>query len=440
MWKFKNAYSEIDAYRIEKILMIINHLKQTYRNVSEVVTFYEEQGFNETNLCSLAAGIPGLIILTVELDSLFPEESWQKVGHEYVHRLQTLINNGNVYSLSLWSGLSGIAVSTSMLARKNKNYAKMTDALHSFILSNLQQDIEHAIDNLYGHVDMFDYDCMEGLSGVGRYLLQYDDKESVSFTKAILNYLVTLCNKFNKKGDLVPGWYIPGSNQFLEEERIKYRQGNFNLSISHGIVGPLSLLSSAYMKGIEVKGQLQAIEAICTFLERWKQHDHYGIVWPDRVSLEEYIADSRIGDTINNESWCYGIPGICHALLLAANALNDSNYESLAIRAYKEMMNRPIETWSLKSPTFCHGFAGFLYLLYKIHLKNGRKWNRNYIDKALEAIFVEYNPKLAFGFQDYDHGPMQNPGLLVGTAGILLVLMSILKQEDYEWDYIFLIS
>ncbi|AQT84482.1 hypothetical protein B1222_08910 [Paenibacillus larvae subsp. pulvifaciens] len=115
----------------------------------------------------------------MELDSLFPEESWQKVGHEYVHRLQTLVNNGNVYSLSLWSGLSGIAVSTSILARKNKNYAKMTDVLHSFILSNLQQDIEHATDNLYGHVDMFNYDCMEVLSGVGRYLLQYDDKESL---------------------------------------------------------------------------------------------------------------------------------------------------------------------------------------------------------------------------------------------------------------------
>lgn len=440
MWKCKEVYSERQTYQINKILTIINHVKQTYRDVDEVIAFYEDQECSHADLCSLAVGIPGLIILMVELDFLFPEEGWQGVGHEYVRRLQTLINDGNVYSLSLWSGLSGIAASTALLNRTNQNDVKMTADLHSFILAHLPQEIEQATDHLYGHVDMLDYDCMEGLSGIGRYLLQYDDKESVSCTTAILHYLVALCREFTKNGDLVPGWYIPRSNQFLELEKIKYKQGNFNLGISHGIVGPLSLLSSSYMKGIRVEGQLQAIEAICTFLERWKQHDQYGTIWPDRVSLEEYVADSRAEDTRNNESWCYGIPGIGHTLLLAANALGDSARESLAIRAYQEMMSRPIETWSITSPTFCHGFSGVVYLLHKIHLKHGRKWNRKCMDNALEVIFDEYKQELQFGFRNYDYGSMQNPGLLVGTAGILLVLISILRQQDYEWDYIFLIS
>ncbi|MGG4142359.1 lanthionine synthetase C family protein [Paenibacillus algorifonticola] len=440
MLKFKDAHLPMNINQIDKIQTIIDHLKQTYGNVDKVMAFYEEQRFSQADLCSLAVGLPGLIILTVELGKLFPEENWQEVGHEYVRRLQTLINDGNVYSLSLWSGLTGIAVSTELLACTNKKYLKMKEALHSFILFNLPQEIERVTENLHGNVDMLDYDCMEGLAGIGRYLLQFDDEESVSSTRTILDYLVALSSEYDRHGEFVPSWYIPQSNQFLEAEKVKYEQGNFNLGISHGIAGPLSLLSSAYTKGIRVEGQLEAIENIVAFFKRWVQHDDYGIVWPDRVSLEEYTAGTKSGVTVNNESWCYGIPGISHALSLAANALNDVSCETLGIRACNEMMKRPIDIWSIKSPTFCHGFAGLLYLLHKYHLKHRADWDRKPLYDALEALLGEYDPELAFGFHDYDHGPMQNPGLLVGTAGIVLALISILKQQDYEWDYIFLIS
>ncbi|MBS4192865.1 lanthionine synthetase C family protein [Bacillus sp. FJAT-49705] len=430
--------SQNEQYEVTRL---IDKLKMIYRSPEKVRDFYDEQGFSDFDLCNLAVGYPGICILTAELDDIYPHEGWGLVGHEYMSYLQNLVNDGNVYSSSLWNGLSGIATAANILSKDRKKYANVTKVLNNYIIADLDTLLDKANANLGGQVDMYDYDVIEGLTGIGRYLIQLDDSESRKATIKAVRYLVSLTNDILCDNHIVHGWYISQENQFLENEKNMYPKGNFNLGLSHGIAGPLSFLSSAYSSGIIIEGQKEAIEKIVSFYKTWAQKDQYGMVWPDRVKFEEFVSREKDDIPVNNESWCYGIPGISHSLMLAAGALEDASLMKYSIDAFEEIFSRPESIWSIKSPTFCHGYAGLLYITQKFYLNNPNSQLEGFRTKLIKYILNQYNEELPFGFLDYDHrGGAQNPGLLLGTAGILLVLISLLKNETAEWDSIFLLS
>ncbi|MEV6984660.1 lanthionine synthetase LanC family protein [Sphaerisporangium sp. NPDC051017] len=78
---------------------------------------------------------------------------------------------------------------------------------------------------------------------------------------------------------------------------------------------------------------------------------------------------------------------------------------------------RPVGPARASGPTVCHGSAGVL-LCADATGSNGTA------DIAADALTAQYDPQLPFFFQHHDHGRVTDePGLLVGAAGIALALV-----------------
>ena len=61
---------------------------------------------------------------------------------------------------------------------------------------------------------------------------------------------------------LLSGWYIKGKDLPTKEYRELFKSGCVNYSLSHGIEGPLYILSKGLCMEIEIEGQEEAIKRI----------------------------------------------------------------------------------------------------------------------------------------------------------------------------------
>ncbi|TQK75175.1 lanthionine synthetase-like protein [Brevibacillus sp. AG162] len=388
---------------------------------------------------SLASGALGIVLFYAELDRLYPEEQWDVVAHNYLVYVQTAINANTFQSLSLWSGLSGAPVVASILARNRGRYQNFIEKLHILMQPAIDEFINQARGRIGSSLFMPDYDVIEGLAGIGRYLLSFKEhpkcKENLN---KVLAYTVQLTKDIQVNGRNVPGWHIKSENQFLEHEQKRYPHGNFNLGISHGIAGPFALLSLALLEGVKVAGQREAIRKLCSYYGKWKAEDEHGPIWPERISFEEETCGQVQNNFAYNASWCYGEPSIARVLWLAGEALGDIVIKSLAQEVYLSLVQRSVE---LASPTFCHGDAGTLWMLQRMMMDTDSDVFEAYREKLVNKILNSYNENNAYGFQDIEQGQSQDvPGLLVGAAGVALVLLSCLSLDEPEWDCIFLLK
>ncbi|WP_277752743.1 lanthionine synthetase LanC family protein [Streptomyces sp. L2] len=64
-------------------------------------------------------------------------------------------------------------------------------------------------------------------------------------------------------------------------------------------------------------------------------------------------------------AWCYGAPGVAHALWLAGTALGDHDLHDVATEAMAAVLRRPAHMRFIDSPTFCHGVAGLLQIVLR---------------------------------------------------------------------------
>ncbi|MEJ8545310.1 lanthionine synthetase C family protein [Brevibacillus borstelensis] len=391
---------------------------------------------------SLASGALGIVLFYAELDRLYPDEQWDVVAHNYLIHVQTVINSNMFDSLSLWSGLSGAPVVASILARDRGRYQNFIEKLHILMQPAIDEFIDQARERIGNNLHMSDYDVIEGLAGIGRYLLSFKERHACKQNlNKTLSYIVQLTKDIQFNGRMIPGWHIKSENQFLEHEQKRYPNGNFNLGISHGIAGPFALLSLALLEGVEVAGQREAIRKLCSYYGKWKAEDEHGPIWPERISFEEEICGQMQNYFAHNASWCYGEPGIARVLWLAGEALGDTNIQSLAQEVYLSLVQRSVESFRFESPTFCHGYAGILWMLQRMMMDTGSDVFEASRETLVNQILISFNENNAYGFQDIEHGQVRDlPGLLVGAAGVALVLLSCLSLDEPEWDCIFLLK
>lgn len=385
---------------------------------------------------SLADGYPGICLLFGELAEHFPEEGWDRAAKAYLSKMEGLASDDGLESFSLFCGAAGVGKAALALAHEG-TLARVNE----FLLKALPREISFCFSKL-GDVEVQDYDVILGLSGVGRYLLHFIQEPQIKpLIEDILAYMVELAADVPVSCGEVPGWYIPGENVAGAESKEAYPNGYFDCGLSHGIAGPLALLSRALSYGVEVKGQREALKKIACWLEAWKQPR--GMYWPCLVSLEENSAGSI---TVMNtrDAWCYGTPGIARALWLAGCALGDKELKNSAMEAFDGLFSRPEDTWKAISPTFCHGYAGLLHLAGLMYRDTGLERFSQYREWVGAKVMEYFNMDAPFGFYDYDVShdgikSMNKAGLLEGAAGVALALLAVVKPVKTGWDTVFLV-
>ncbi|CAH8713152.1 lanthionine synthetase C family protein [Paenibacillus thiaminolyticus] len=444
------SWVPIDSSQRDDVADIVRSIATRYVDPDEVqdqmihVPKQEVDGItiNNWSPLSLGNGFPGICLLLGKLDELFPDEGWDLVGHKYLKKMQSLIQQNGIADFSLFDGLAGILIGIEALSRGRTRYQGLLHSLLTFFEEEVLRGIKFYKEEwLEGNVKISDYDVISGFAGIGRAALNFSHRpKGKKVVQEICELFHILCIDKLYQATEIPRWHIKSEEQFLEKERSKYPNGNFNLSLSHGIAGPLAFLSLAVMNNISSSHSISDIRKMVEWLSSWEFAGNQGRIFPGRVSLEEFLEGS-VKTTIEGyrDSWCYGVPGITRSIWLAGRALNNKHWLTSSHQMFLDVEGRMIHNYGLTSDIVCHGTSGLLQCIQRIYSETGDEQMKYIRDTLVEDLISSYDSNSLFGYYDQKvidgkYVKMDEAGFLNGSAGIAVVLASLLDSKSPSWD------
>ncbi|MDR1567770.1 MAG: lanthionine synthetase C family protein [Streptococcaceae bacterium] len=436
---------EINCY-VKKIALRLkdfDYIEQVLLEKDNYLNYGEEKMFPNSPL-TMSHGIPGLCLLYAELDRQYPDENWMDCCNVYVQKLVEMVKIYGIEEPSLFSGCSGICLAILESSNKGKFYGKFKDSVDVFLKDLVNEKIEQI--NFHEGTLMFDYDTIQGMTGILNYMLidSTNQRYFIQQIKDIIGYFIQLSKKYNYKDIEVPYWHIFSENLFLKEERVLFPEGAINLGVSHGISGPLIVMSKAFESNFKISGLEEAILSISELLTSSLDTKHNN--WPSMVDIRK-LNDKNASFEDSRDAWCYGRPGVAFALLKASQALNDKKLLNIACETMKSAVHSEI---GLISPTFCHGYIGVSYIYKKFYEVTKSDVFNHESKRLMNKTISFYDEYLPFGFPNLEHNTndqnqqemkmVNTIGILDGVTGILLSLLSLLGNKQTSWDAVFLLD
>lgn len=432
--------------------VIIQKIAKKLSEPERVKFEFESKNLQPWNPLSLSHGYPGLVILFSELDRYYPNNHFDTITHQYMVKLRDLLETADIQNnVSLFSGFSGINYAVQLASKDGTRYTSMLNTLddHLFRLADsFMEQVEAKHENLpFGSIE-FCYDLITGITGIGRYALESLHPGMEKLLERILSHLVQLASEEIFDGIRVTNFFSPPETIIVEEDKRKFTSGYINLGLSHGIAGPLALLSLAIKKGVVVEGQSQAIDILFKTLYPMASKDEYGYYLKRMVGWEETLSGSicNKGEDERFDAWCYGSFGVTRALSLAYEALKIDEIKDMTINLLYSLVTVPTERLNIKSSILCHGHAGNMQILNRLsnsmviqgdwklrNLVNNRK------NELFQLLINQFDGNSEFGFYDsiyHNKGfkKEEKIGFLEGVAGIVLSLVSFVNDQEARWD------
>ncbi|GAA1696418.1 lanthionine synthetase C family protein [Kribbella yunnanensis] len=371
---------------------------------------------------SLGRGAAGQALFCIE-QARAGEGSWPK-AHEHVMRMSAAPISAHATS-GLFQGAPAIAYV--LASAEQAAYEPALSTLDSYIdkltRERVRQGHQRIDSGLPPHLREFD--LLSGLTGLGVYQLRRRCGDDV--LTEVLHYLVRLCQPLTSDG--LPGWWTANDTADLPSGHWPGGHGNFG--VAHGISGPLALMALAARHGIQVAGQLDAIHAICSWLDRWQQGDGEAAWWPGTITTHEFES-KRLGHLgPQRPSWCYGTPGIARAQQLAGIALNDTERQHLAESVLHGCITDASQLAQLSDTSLCHGWAGLTQATRRVTADAGPD---SPLVSALPELVLRLNELVR---ADESQGRAE---LLEGSSGVRLVQVSVASAVESVWDACLLLS
>jgi hypothetical protein len=317
-------------------------------------------------------------------------------------------------------------------------------------LTTLDEKIAHEtrrrLDVAHARIDhgcpaaLTEFDVIRGLTGVGSYLLRRNSDGEM--LRAVLDYVVRLTQSAQDGGDTLPGWWAACGPSGRFDDR--FPGGHANLGMAHGIGGPLALLALAALRGVTVTGQHEAIDRICSWLDRWRIDTDAGPLWPYWVTLAELRAGRADPTRALRPSWCYGTAGLARAQQLAALATGNTHRRDLAEDALVRALAEPGQRAATTDTSLCHGHAGLAHIAVRAAADatpHAAARLQALIPGLLDAVHPA-DADLQQAATALLHPSGCGPGLLDGAAGVALAVLAPSTGElPYSgWDACLLIS
>ncbi|HHW39231.1 MAG TPA: lanthionine synthetase C family protein [Bacillales bacterium] len=423
-----------------EIKKVSYELAHRFSNLELSIKNDTEINQNRELLLSFAQGISGLCILYGELDSIYPENSWDELGHRVLIQIVEQFEQLGINSLSAFGGLAGLSFSVSTLSRNGTRYKKLLSTLHSLFLDNLDNYLKNFNPTYNQGMNNYLFDTCYGLAGIGRYLLIMSKNKRVNrLIVQILKIMVRLTKNVTVNGTDVPGWFT--SRLYNSQFDI----GFFDTGLAHGICGPLNLMSLSLSEGYCVNNQKESVIKITDWLLSKVFEDENGLWIPNTISFQDEINLTGYNSNAR-DAWCYGLPGICRSLFIAGNSLGRLDLIEISKRYFDEVRKRNFKQQLNNSPTFCHGLSGLLHITNIMNKEINDEGLSDYQIRIVREILGYYDEKLPFGFQDINirNGRVlieNKLGLLEGSIGILLALLAYSNQgSSTGWDKLFLLN
>ncbi|MGH3872680.1 MAG: lanthionine synthetase C family protein [Pseudonocardiaceae bacterium] len=308
----------------------------------------------------------------------------------------------------LFFGAPALAFVTHAAADRPRTLTRALATLHTATAAVTRR----RLDETHARIDRGDrpapaeFDLIRGLAGLGAYHLQRHPHHEI--TRAVLSYLVRLTEPLPDRADGLPGWWTdlaPTGHPSPD-----YPEGHGNFGMSHGIAGPLALLSLALRRGVVVDGHTDAITRICSWLDAWQQEHPCGPWWPGIITLDDVHNGHLQQSSPQRPSWCYGTPGLARAHQLAGLATGDIARQRTAETAMLGCLRDPAQLARITDSGLCHGTAGLLQTAWRMAC-----------DAHIPDIAAEL-PGLAAGLLTQLRCAPEDTGFLDGHAGVALAL------------------
>ncbi|WP_171170910.1 lanthionine synthetase C family protein [Streptomyces sp. I05A-00742] len=383
---------------------------------------------------SLADGHPGI---SLAFSGTVPRRPGHAArAHDHLARATSILARGDEPAAGIYNGPGSMAYALLIAHRSTGGYRSALERLDDFQRNLVRTSLPEITDAPVASNGQFE--VVRGLSGIGRYLLARGETCAPEL-RLLLGHLVELAHgRVMLRGRPVPRWWtaVPA----LPDLESALPDGHLNLGLSHGIAGPLALLSLAWRDGVVVEGHREAIEQLVGLFEEWTTEDGDGIRWPDYLGLTDWSAGyGRPTGRTKPPSWCYGAPGTSRAIQLAALALDRSDWHDLVHRSLLPLLTTPLDAWGTDTPWLCHGWGGLLHLfgLLKEHIDDPRPARVH--EQLATAVLERFDTGTRFGFSS----PHSNaPGFLTGAAGTALALDAYANggRAHSGWDMALLVN
>lgn len=329
-------------------------------------------------------------------------------------------------------------------------HSKLREQLTAWICRCQLYLINRYRSSLGNGVPWLAYDIMNGICGNLRILLDENSTNARETINLSVKYLCDLVLTSNSQG--MPGWWVPGNLQPTKQDENEYPDGDLNVGVAHGAAGILGTLVSVFNYGYTDTRVMDSIKRIMEWTFHWTQHADDFDYWPARIPTNCQIQDDVLSPLPTRAGWCYGTPGIAVEMLRASTLLDDVDTTGHIIDILSSHLSSPTNQWHIAGPTFCHGYAGVLYSVFKAWTLCGSEVLRNIGSNMANNLLAMADECSPFVYQHwmYSNTPshkinlkkLDNVGLLEGSSGIGLVLYSICNQGDSSanWDRVFALS
>ncbi len=372
---------------------------------------------------SLAGGWAGIALFFAELDRARPGEGHDERAADLLAKAVEGMAGQRVLS-SLYGGFPGVAWVVEHLAERL--FDNDEDA---------GEDVAAALARLLSRSPWTgEYDLTAGLAGFGVFALERSPRhwgeECLRSTVARLAETAEI-----RSGDAT---WRTSADAVAPELREQFPEGSFNLGVAHGVPGVISFLARAWAAGVEEARPL--VDRAVRWLLAQKLPPGADSIFPN------YASPAPAGSPRPSRvAWCYGDLGIACALLSAADAVGDTGWLREALEIGRATAARTPESEDPADACLCHGAAGNGHLFNRLYQASGERIFADASRAWLRWALGLRRPVARFGgFQCWVEGPegegfYDDPGFLMGAAGIGLVFLAAATSLAPTWDRVLLI-
>lgn len=367
------------------------------------------------------------------INSLYPyfenKAPWESLGYEICCMLAKDLEDKGYASLGMFGGLGYTTLLINEYSANTGHLQNLSNEISNFLLEQAVKFTKQV--QTFNSTHSNYYDVIRGLSGIVYYLMDLNLKDHEQI-ESIISYLIGLSGYHRYKEENVLNYHIPASNQFREDEKIKFPDGNFNFGISHGMMGPLIALSKAYYKNYKTPGLINAIREILKIYNQFKSYQHSIPVWPTQLAYDDYIRGTFANDTrIPRASWCYGNISIARGLQKVGHYIGDTDlYNSSTTDLYAILEQQP-KDYNLQLPTVCHGYSSVITIRMAAYREKKDEQLLRGLESDLDALWISLlRDCTSSSTEEIIHNVFENDlSFLQGAAGVALTLLGILKDN-----------
>jgi lantibiotic modifying enzyme len=397
------------------------------------------QRYRKRRYNGLAEGAAGIAIACSYMGRVYPNHAWDHMAHKYLVMAVNSLYRNEGLDISLFNGVAGIGIAATYLSKDYTRYNTLISKINKIIIKNVT-DMQKTYLDLVS-TPSSKYDLISGLAGICTYMLY--NKDLVKFVKKPLSILV---HKIIDNDGLL-GYYtaypdIEWGKKYNELYE-QYEHGLIDVGMAHGISGVLAILSRAYLQGIAVEEQKEAINKIAEWLVHNCISDKYGCGWPEFLPYDTTLKNFNIDKFIYKPSirniWCYGVAGIASALLLSGKAIKKQTYIDFSVKAIRSSADR-IRPENVPN-FFCHGISGVLETYLRFYNYTGDRKIKKESINLLDRLMNAHKSKHLLTYNNTNNEKnKENVGLLTGAAGIFLPILASATNIPPSWDSIFGLS